>query len=126
MVIGLSTLLTSGYANFGFYNGTSYSAIGTIDRTNGNWHNFVGIYDAVGKNVYLYVDGILEASNLNVTPSSPFNTAREPWVIGSVNTISSYGEDMLGFIPSVQIYNRALSPSEVNQDYNALKSRYSL
>ena len=126
MVISLATLLTSGYASFGFYNGTSYSAVGTTDRTNGNWHYFVGIYDSVGKNVYLYVDGILEASNLNVTPSSSFNTAREPWVIGSVNTINSYGEDMLGFIPIVQIYNRALSSAEITQNFSATKSRYGL
>jgi len=118
-VVSLSTLLTSGYANFGFYNGTSYSAVGTVNRADGNWHHFVGVYDAVGKNIYLYVDGVLEASNLNVTPTLSFNTVREPWVIGSVNTKGSAGEDMLGSIDDIRIYNYARTQKQIVSDMNA-------
>jgi len=36
------------------------------------------------------------------------------------------GSDMEGKISCIQMYNRALTPSEISQNYNALKSRFNL
>ena len=120
-VISLATLSGTGFANFGMYEGTSNSAVGAVNRADAKWHHYVGIYDAVGKNVYLYVDGVLEGSKLGITTNS-FNTAREPWVIGNVSPIYD-GEWMLGSISDVRIYNYALPQSEITQLYDDYKPK---
>lgn len=116
-VISLATLTTTGFATFGLhYNGTNYSVTGSTSRTDNQWHHFVGKYDASTKSVYLYVDGVLEASNLN-TGATSFNTAREPWVLGNVSPVLNM-EIMLGSIDEVKIFPYALSADDVKTEYN--------
>lgn len=93
----------------------------TVLQTNTVYH-VCGTYDGV--KVKIYVNGILENElneNRNIkTPAS--NDAK--WVIGSGEFNASRWFD--GTIYNTQIYNRALTASEVLQNYNAQKGRFGL
>lgn len=71
----------------------------------------------------LYQNGVL-VSYVNRGSSTPNNIdyTGVPFRIGSRENIAPYN----GNISTVQIYNRALSAQEVQQNYNALKSRFGL
>jgi len=92
----------------------------TNDRIDdGNWHNLVTTFD--GDRVRIYTDGIQDKS----TPLS--GTLRS--TVGQNVMISSYlgtAQFFQGNISQVQIYNRALTPGEIQQNYNATKSRFGL
>jgi hypothetical protein len=71
-----------------------------------------------GNSVYFYVNGIYSQTNsftADIQPNSNF-------YIGAHGTIEVFN----GKISQVSIYNRALSASEVLQNYNSTKSRYNL
>ena len=82
--------------------------------------NFVGTYD--GTRLKLYENGILMQTgsffNSNVSNSSA------NLLIGMGGGRDTYAWN--GNISNTQIYNRALTESEVTQNYNALKDRYGL
>ncbi|OQB09317.1 MAG: hypothetical protein BWY21_00826 [Parcubacteria group bacterium ADurb.Bin216] len=115
-VINIETHKTTGYVGFGLYDGAGYGVVGNIDRTDNKWHHFMGVYDAINKNMYLYVDGVLEGSSLNIGVTL-YNTMRSPWTIGTATPYYPHG-NMSGLIDDVRIYNYALSPAEVNQVYD--------
>jgi len=72
-------------------------------------------------NVYAYMDGILLTASGNLywdMSSSP------SYYIGRHYASATQVHD--GFIPQVSIYNRALSAEEIQQNYNATKSRFNL
>ena len=93
----------------------------SVPRTDvdGNWHHLVVTYDQTSLKVYL--DNSLEA-----TPSLPGNT----YNTSAGFTISGWsiaGNRLLnGQVGPVLVYNRALTASEVTQNYNALKGRFGL
>jgi hypothetical protein len=84
---------------------------------NNQWYCLVGVYNVTSQN--LYVNGNLQTlgSNSSAAPASFTNVIR----IGDF-TIPGYY--LNGSIASVRFYNRALSATEILQNYNALKSRY--
>ena len=84
---------------------------------NNQWYCLVGVYNVTSQN--LYVNGNLQTlgSNLSAAPTSFTNVIR----IGDF-TIPGYY--LNGSIASVRFYNRALSATEVLQNYNATKVRY--
>jgi len=103
-------------------NGTSISVDLGADHLN-KWIygviTFGGVSNGSAVNVYVYKDGSLLTNSgslyWNMSSSSSYYVGRH-WT--SANQIHD------GFIPQVSIYNRALSASEIQQNYNALKSRF--
>jgi len=93
-------------------NGTSTLALNT-------WYYITGVWSAgsVGR---IYVNGILEGS-LAITGTS-LRTSTNGWWIGSVSTTLFSS----GYNAVAQVYNRVLSTDEINQNYNAQKSRFGL
>ena len=89
--------------------------------TSGIWYHITFVWDRTNNNIKGYLNGSLV---------SGFNVANTYWpskiddiAIGtSWDTTNTYLWN--GEIPMVQIYNRALSPVDVMQNYNAYKSRY--
>ena len=81
-----------------------------------NWYNYIVTYD--GSTVKGYLNGVLkDTTNIGLQ------------VYGNNNLRIANWTDMFYFkgkIPTLQIYNRPLSSTEVLQNYNALKSRYGL
>jgi len=83
----------------------------------GNWHEIIYIYENnIGK---VYLDGIFKNSR---TMSKANN--EEQIVIGFEQ--ESYGYYYDGNISNVQFYNRALTDTEIKQNFNALRGRYGL
>jgi hypothetical protein len=111
----LWTLPTSGFAALYFY-GTSDNMIsGTSNVADNEWHHIVGTWD--GTTGRVYVDGILENSgSLTASAYTYTNT-----FIGK-NVGNGYYQN--GLIAIARIYNRALTPSEVAQNFNALRNRF--
>jgi hypothetical protein len=98
---------------------SSANPFGNIPATsaNGNWHNYVVVNDAVSNTAKLYYDGVLYGTAVYKNASS--NTTL---YIGG-NT-SSYMWN--GAIGNFQVHNRLLTPAEVVQNFNNLKTRYGL
>tara|TARA_R110002167_G_scaffold22198_5_gene79717 strand:- start:1684 stop:2400 length:717 start_codon:yes stop_codon:yes gene_type:complete len=80
-----------------------------------------------GSNLKLYLNGISDATPIACTSfyynvATNYTTIGAGWVSNIYNLVNSFN----GNIPSTQYYNRALSPEEVQQNYNALKGRFGL
>ena len=88
-----------------------------ITLADNNWH-FLALR-RLGSTHTIYGDGI---SNTNTTTCSTSLLSNTALTIGT-----DYSNGYLnGNIATAQIYNRALSPSEVLQNYNATKTRFGL
>ena len=85
-----------------------------------NWYNVVFTKNTT--NWRLYVNSSLDCNNTNGNGTTSFNNAGI-LAIGSLPVVSEY---VNGNISQVQIYNRALTPEEIQQNYNLLKGRYGL
>lgn len=103
----------------------NYAAILTNSQVPANtWINITATYDGSSNanGLKVYFNAILQSSTIqgnNLTSST----------ISSVTTYIGYRRPSTqgpfnGNIPNVSIYNRALSASEVLQNYNALKNRF--
>lgn len=84
------------------------------------YHNFFYIKD-LSDNYYVYVDGSLQNSgNANLNAIISNNTI---WI----GTLRLFDQGYYnGNIAQVSIYNKALTASEIRQNYNALKGRFNL
>ena len=103
--IAASNFYFSGYGSTITASGASYD----------DWFNIVGVYD--GTNASMYVNGELVAG----PTLQSWNTAASNAGIGKNVGNDGYWR---GNVSQVSVYNRALSAAEIQQNYNALKSRY--
>ena len=105
-------------------NGTGFDSLSTF--TSG-WYNFVATYNGGGlshTNFKFYVNGV-EGSVTNPTFGTPTTIpTTQTFSIGTAGTENEayYNSN----ISQVSIYNRALTPQEVQQNFNALKGRFGL
>ena len=81
----------------------------------GTWGYYAAVYD--GSNVSIYRQGVYQGQQAT-TGTANFSSALRIGWWGS-NTYA-----YLGNITNVSFYNRALTAAEIQQNYNALKSRY--
>mgnify|MGYP001399171915 CR=1 FL=1 len=117
---------SSNYVRFGFLNTsgvqqeTSNSSYLDLDTT--NWVNYQGVYFSANTTLLLYRNGILIATNSSVsgTPQTNNNNV----YVGIRNAGTHYRFN--GSISNCSIYTKALSSTEITQNYNALKSRFGL
>lgn len=112
------------YINFYKGNGTGMrwevnagqSLYGTNNLTAGVWYHFTGVYD--GTTAKLYRNGVLEASaTLSSTTTTTANV-----VLGAFDNTGIYPFN--GNIAIARFYTRPLSATEVLQNYNATKVRF--
>jgi hypothetical protein len=76
----------------------------------GQWYHFVGTYD--GNDVRAYLNGVPAGTN---TMAGTISDLNEPLTIGKrAGAYPFWG----GYIDSLRIYNRTLTPGEVTQLYN--------
>jgi hypothetical protein len=104
--------------------GNAVVAEGATPLNDGNWHYLVGIRD--GQNGHIYIDGTLVATashaSVGTITTSTCTYARigatntGPGHCSSTNLTESYFK---GLIDEIEIYNRALSASEIQTIYNA-------
>jgi hypothetical protein len=88
-------------------------SLSDIDVADGNWHHFVMVADKSADIVRLYMDGV----ELSITTSSsgpwPVLNNTDPLQIGGENGSKFFN----GQIDETRIYNRALTPAEVQSLY---------
>jgi hypothetical protein len=97
-----------------FWNNSTYHTAAPA-LTVGQWYMLTGVQ---GTTLDIYINGVLGqsiASNVNVTT----NTV-------NLGRYQSGGRQLTGNIANAQIYNRALTATEIQQNYNALATRYGL
>jgi len=96
---------------------------GTISLNPNTWYYVVGVINRTNT-LYLYVNGVLDSTatdntSLNVNP--PYNL-----YLGAQRSGGNPFFILNGNLPVAQIYNRALSATEILQNYNAQKGRFGL
>jgi hypothetical protein len=99
-----------------FWNGSTYHQTGTALSTN-TWYMVTGVQ---GTTLDVYVNGILSnslESNINITTNNVWLGLWQP---------PGGGRALSGNIATTQIYSRALSQTEILQNYNATKTRFGL
>ena len=108
---------------------TSIGATNDNIITNTNWHNgcYVSNNTTIGQ---WYVDGVLvttsnRSTGLTIDNVKSTGDSTRTLNLGRAN-YSSTAAPLTGNISNTLIYNRALSSSEVLQNYNVLKSRFGL
>jgi len=123
-----------------FWGNDLYYPIDSSLLFDGNWHFVAYTYDNTNSSVRICFDGSFATTvyqwntSWTTNNSSPFvlpnsiNTANNPILIGQ-NRGALWGNGGLyssAAIPYVQLYNRALTESEIVTNYNATKYRYNL
>lgn len=85
------------------------------------WHNVVCTFN--GTTMEIYLDSVsLGTLNPGTTiGSTPMNV----W-IGRLHTGGGQSWYWKGYIPHIMIYNKSLTTSEIQQNYNAIKGRFGL
>jgi len=83
------------------------------------WYNIVWTYNYANR--FVYVNNSVVQSNADTTA---YTNNSSTVAIGSLPSGGSYF--LQGYLGSARIYNRALSATEVLQNYNAQKSRFNL
>jgi hypothetical protein len=99
------------------------TSIFSSNLLNNVWYHIIGTYSSNGSNgtTRIYTNGIESTSSIFSAPnfSSSYNYTLE------IGRYQGFGV-LSGNIAQVLIYNRALSPAEIRQNYHATKGRYGL
>jgi len=102
--------------------GTTASASAGFSPADSQWHHVVAVCDESNGVVRLYWDGNQVASGTIATKSGILNSSM-PMTIGARESGNSnpvnYDNQFLGLIDEVAIYNRPLSPAEIQSHYYA-------
>jgi hypothetical protein len=121
-IVGWSTV-SGGQFYIETSNGSSYSqnySSNTWSSLINTWVNFVTIRQSgATNNGHFYINGVYESLSSAMVVYDITNTT----YLSLGMTISGFAK-FTGNIASVQIYNRALTATEVLQNYNATKSRF--
>jgi hypothetical protein len=104
----------------GFFDG-GWRISPSVSVTLNTWQHLIVTYD--GTNITLYSNGnVVGSTNYTGTPSSSGNGLR----IGRRWDTGCCAEYFVGNIAVVRIFNRAISSTEVSNNFNALKTRFGL
>jgi hypothetical protein len=105
------------YGQFYYWNGSTINPLGMIPSIT-NWNHICSIINTTTNNLQLFANSIqLNNSTINNMSTSVFNIGRY---------IQANSNFLKGNLASYKIYNRALSATEVLQNYNATKTRFGL
>jgi hypothetical protein len=95
----------------------SKSSVGVV---NGQWHYIVGSWDGTMKRIY--IDGVLQNS---VSKSGNLVTQSTGAAVGRFGGTTA-GYYFGGYIPKVSVYNRGLSASEIQKNFQATRGRFGI
>ena len=117
---------------YGYIRGAdAYRNTAGFNLTPGRYHHLVLVNDYSGGTIKLYANGTLNGSattatqeyNPSLTPSAGNIGISKAQVDGGGESVYSY---LPCQVPSVKIFNRALTADEVARNYNAIKSRFNI
>lgn len=101
----------------------TFTKSSTVLTTN-TWYHIVIIYDGT-TNHFIYINGVQVGVSTSVDGNNlALNTGNTPIYIGTAVTTSWGAFD--GKIAALRIYNRALSSTDITNNFNVLKSRFGL
>jgi hypothetical protein len=100
-----------------FYNNSSWYESSNAGITTNTWYNVVFSFN--GSVMSYYVNGVAYGTSTLTWPETP---AHEVF-LGSWYSINDL-YDLNGKIAEAKLYNRALTASEIQQNFNALRGRY--
>ena len=100
-------------------NGAPTTNISGSSISTNTWYNYIIKYTS-GVSYSSYLNGSLIGTNTLLA----FTFSTQP--LRLARSVDTYWSTFGGQIPNVQIYNRALSSTEVLQNYNATKGRFGL
>jgi len=83
-----------------------------------NWRVYASTWDNVSDSASLYVNG-----SLKVSPNANASAGPNGFAIGSVNGSAEFSNS---HISCLYVYNRVLTASEIQQNFNALRGRFSI
>jgi hypothetical protein len=111
---------TEGQLQIGSYRQSDLTNFSTTytGLTVNTWYNLVGQYN--GTSWIIYVNGAQVAS----TTTTGILASTAPCGIGAAYISTGYARFFNGKISQVSVYNRALSATEISQNFNALRGRY--
>jgi len=109
-----------------YYNLSSTTSLQLSTSINQNtWYFYNVVFDRTGL-MSLYLNGILKDSvDISSYNNNDYSIATNP-TIGIKSYSGSGISPFNGKVATTKIYNRALSSTEITQNYNALKSRFGL
>lgn len=133
-IIGLQ-YSTGFYKTYGLYywdgrltmviNQTNLAIRGGGSISTNTWYHFVGTYDL--SSIKTYADGVLEATTV-YSSSIVYDTSNTELTIGSTYDGTGYQVNNTrwwdGAMGIIRIYNRALTATEILQNYNANRTRF--
>ena len=128
-VIQSEDATTNRFYYLAYYSATSYQPAGLfgigkgLQITNNVWQKLTFIKN--GTNVRGYINGV-QVFSVTATNSSVTYLSNRNLRIGSAESTIPAGRYAKGNISQVQIYSRALSETEVLQNFNANRLRYGL
>jgi len=107
-----------------FSAGTDQVSVGTISYlvSINKWHYVSASVTNGGSSVKIYVNGIEATYGRNSLSNVSLDYSSNEFYVGKRH--SNEGDNFGGNISQVKIYNRALSATEIQQNYNATKGRF--
>jgi hypothetical protein len=103
-----------------------YWKYGSTNIQNNTWYQAVFICDAGGTNMRFYINGTQEAGTHVGNSWTSIYSALKTRYIGRYEYNGSYGRYFVGKIDKVKLYNRALSATEIKQNFEATRSIYGI
>jgi hypothetical protein len=104
-----------------FVYGSSLAVLTSVSTlSTGVWYNITFTYN--GSATRLYLNGVLNNSVAATVGAIAASSAN--FIVGATYTVGS--DPFNGNLANVKLYNRALSASEILQNYNATKGRFKL
>jgi hypothetical protein len=98
-------------------------AFGSSAHTKNNWYIVTTVYDSSNGYYAMYVNNVLQTSG---TKLNMINNSNGTFGIGRFNNCYPTVPPFKGKIANVMLYNRALTQSEITQNFNAQKGRFGL
>ncbi|NOQ56290.1 MAG: hypothetical protein GQ477_05820, partial [Nanohaloarchaea archaeon] len=84
----------------------------------GTWYYLTYVHNSSGWSKF-YIGGLLSGEESSTTTWSKLGTFDQPFTIGARDIAGSITSYFNGTIDEVKIWNRALTPAEINASYNA-------
>ena len=105
------------YGQFYYWNGVGANKLGIIPSTT-NWNHIWALINTSINNIQIYGNGN-QLSTTTVTSMSTSITNIGRYITANLNFLK-------GNLASYKVYNRALSASEISQNFNATRARFGI
>lgn len=116
--------IASGNYQFNWYDNSSYQFLDSgVAATSGQWAHVIGTYTSSDNKTRIYVNGVLKAT-YGSTTNLNYGGYAYYYQLGYLSASGNYytGDTAV----AKYYYNKALTAAEVQQNFNALRSRYGI